>query len=95
MGTGRHLVSKQPQYMPQMAEPPHPRPRPHLRNQVELTSFLKNFLFCIEIQTVNNVVMASGEQRRGPAMRVCVCAVTVRPDSVTPRTVAPASLLGP
>lgn len=41
METGRHLVSIQPQYMPQMAELPHHhhRPHPYLRNQVELTSF--------------------------------------------------------
>ena len=35
--------------------------------------FLLNFLFCIGVQPVNNVVMVSGEQRRDSAIHTHVC----------------------
>ena len=44
-----------------------------LYNSFIVFVFLLNFLFCIGVQPVNNVVMVSGEQRRDSAIHTHVC----------------------
>jgi len=37
---------------------------------LEPESFLKTFLFCIGVQTINNVVIVSGKQQRDSAIHI-------------------------
>ena len=43
-----------------------------------------NFLFCIGVQPVNNVVVVSGEQQRDSAIHICELSRSVVSDSLGP-----------